>query len=102
MYYDQNPEVNMHKVWVLPRPTFGFSEVSTKVCDLRHSKLDGMICKLAEEITTNQAILDLSETPIEVFLKPYSSLDPSAIWKYFRGQWLLGRAFLHVCPEESI
>jgi hypothetical protein len=33
------------------------------------SAIDGIICKLGEEITTNQAVLDLSETPIEVFLQ---------------------------------
>jgi hypothetical protein len=28
-----------------------------------------MFCKLEEEITTSQAVLDLSETPIEVLLQ---------------------------------
>jgi hypothetical protein len=31
--------------------------------------MDEMISNLVEEITTNQAVLDLSETPIEVFLQ---------------------------------
>ena len=30
--------------------------------------IDGIICKLVEEITTNQAVLVLSETPIEVVI----------------------------------
>ena len=38
-------------------------------CDTPNSALDRMIYKLVEEITTNQAVLDLSETPIEVFLQ---------------------------------
>jgi hypothetical protein len=40
------------------------------VCDFDtpNSAIDGMICKLVEEITTNQTVLDLSETPIEVFM----------------------------------
>ena len=30
--------------------------------DTPNSAIDGMICKLVEESTTNQAVLDLSET----------------------------------------
>jgi hypothetical protein len=37
-------------------------------CDTPNLAIDGMICKLVEEITTLQAVLDLSETPTEVFL----------------------------------
>jgi hypothetical protein len=36
-------------------------------CDTQNLAIDGMICKLVEEITSNQAVLDLS--PIEVFLQ---------------------------------
>jgi hypothetical protein len=38
-------------------------------CNTPNSAIDGMNGKLVEEITTNQAVLDLSETPIEVFLQ---------------------------------
>ena len=38
-------------------------------CDTPNLAIDGMICKLVEEITTSQAVLDLYETPIEVFLQ---------------------------------
>jgi hypothetical protein len=37
-------------------------------CNTPNSAIDGMNCKLVEEITRNQVVLDLSETPIEVFL----------------------------------
>jgi hypothetical protein len=36
--------------------------------DTPNSAIDGMICKLVEEITANLSVLDLPETPIEVFL----------------------------------
>jgi hypothetical protein len=38
-------------------------------CETPISAIDKMICKLVKEITTNQAVLDHSETPIEVFLQ---------------------------------
>jgi hypothetical protein len=38
-------------------------------CDTPNSTIDIMICQLVKEIKTNLAILDLSETPIEVFLQ---------------------------------
>jgi hypothetical protein len=45
--------------------------MSAKVCDLQHANqlFQSIICKLAEEITANQAALDLSETPVEVYLQ---------------------------------
>jgi hypothetical protein len=39
------------------------------ICYTPDLAIDGMICELVEEITINQAVLDLSETPIEVFLQ---------------------------------
>jgi hypothetical protein len=38
-------------------------------CDTPNLAIDEMICELVEEITTNQAVLDLFETPIELFLQ---------------------------------
>ena len=38
-------------------------------CSTPNFAIYGMICKLEEEMTTNQAGIDLSETPIEVFMK---------------------------------
>jgi hypothetical protein len=37
--------------------------------DTSNWAMNGMICKLEEEIMANQFVLDLSETPIEVFLQ---------------------------------
>jgi hypothetical protein len=38
-------------------------------CDTPNSAIDGMIWKLVEEISTDQGVLDLSETQIELFLR---------------------------------
>jgi hypothetical protein len=61
----------MQKVCVLPGQKFGFSEISAKyvTCDNPNFAIDGMICKLVQQITTNQADLDLSEIPNKVILQ---------------------------------
>ena len=61
----------MKSIWSVGFQGRGWKEFPQKcvTCDTPNSGIDGLICKLVEEIIAHQAVLDLSATPIEVFLQ---------------------------------